>query len=211
VILRRRVEVQADQLRESEQRFRHLAQHDSLTGLPSRMVLEDRLKDAIENARRNQIGLAMLMVDLDKFKEVNDTFGHLGGDEVLRVTAERLLEAVRTTDTVVRLGGDEFVVLLPEIRDAQAAELVASTLVSSLSRPIHFAGEEVPVSASVGVETAFAGKIDTKTLMQHADAALYRAKNSGRNCFQVYAPGWEEIVEEKAREQDDTRAALPKA
>jgi diguanylate cyclase (GGDEF)-like protein len=210
-ILRRRVELQADQLRESEQRFRHLAQHDSLTGLPSRVVLEDRLKDAIENARRNQIGLAMLMVDLDKFKDVNDTFGHLGGDEVLRVTAERLLEAVRTTDTVVRLGGDEFVVLLPEIRDAQAAELVASTLVSSLSRPVHFAGLEVPVSASVGVETAFTGEIDAETLLRHADAALYRAKNRGRNCFQVFAASWDESLEEKEPKQDDTKALMPKA
>ena len=186
VVLRRRVELQADQLRESEQRFRHLAQHDTLTGLATRLVLEDRMKDAMENAHRHQSGLALLMVDLDKFKEINDTFGHQAGDEVLRVTAERLLEAVRTSDTIVRLGGDEFVVL-------------------------RFAGMGVPVSVSVGVETAFAKEMDTKALMQHADAALYRAKNCGRNCYQVFAAGWEESPQEKERERtaSDAVAAKP--
>jgi diguanylate cyclase (GGDEF)-like protein len=211
VILRKRVEVQANQLRESEQRFRHLAEHDSLTGLASRVVLEDRLEDAVESIRRNQSGLAMLIVDLDKFKEINDTFGHRAGDEVLRVTAQRLLGAVRTSDTVVRLGGDEFVVLLPELRDSHAAELVAATLVSSLSRPIRFAGLEMPVSVSVGVDTAFAGEPDTESLMQNADAALYRAKNRGRNCFQVFTPTWEESLQEKDRKEDGTKAVAPNA
>ena len=186
-ILRKRVQAQAVLLRESEQRFRHLAQHDSLTGLATRVVLEDRLKDTVEVTRRNQNGLAILMVDLDKFKEINDTFGHQGGDEVLRVTAQRLLDAVRSSDTVVRLGGDEFVVLLPEIRDSRAAELVASTVLSSLSRPVRFAGMDVPVSVSLGVEMAFGGEMDPGALMRHADAALYAAKNHGRNCLQVFA------------------------
>ena len=105
VVLRRRIELQANLLRESEQKFRHLAQHDTLTGLASRLVLEDRLKESLESARRHQSGVALLIVDLDRFKEINDTFGHQAGDEVLRVTARRLLEAVRTSDTVVRLGG----------------------------------------------------------------------------------------------------------
>lgn len=187
VILRKRVQAQAAQLRESEQKFRHLARHDSLTGLATRVVLEDRLKDAVGSPGRNQKGLVILMVDLDKFKEINDTFGHQCGDEVLCVTAQRLVDAVRSSDTVVRLGGDEFVVLLTEARDSRAAELVASTVVSSLSRPIQFSGMEVPVSVSVGVETAFGGEMDAEVLMQHADAALYRAKNSGRNCFEFFA------------------------
>jgi diguanylate cyclase (GGDEF)-like protein len=208
VILRKRVELQADQLRVSEQMFRHLAQHDSLTGLASRAVLEDRLKYAMESIRRNQTGLAMLIVDLDKFKEINDTFGHPGGDEVLCVSAERLVEAVRTSDTVVRLGGDEFVVLLPELRDAHAAELVASALVSSLSRPVRFAGMEVPVSVSVGVETCFGEQMDTETLMRHADAALYRAKKRGRNCFEVFAAGSDENFRE--REQGKAESVVPK-
>jgi diguanylate cyclase (GGDEF)-like protein len=175
------------------------------------LVLEDRLKDTIDSISRNKNGLAMLMVDLDRFKEINDTFGHQCGDEVLRVTARRLLDAVRTSDTVVRLGGDEFVVLLSEIRDARAAELVASTVVSSLSRPVHFADKEVPVTVSVGVETAFASEMDIEALMRHADAALYRAKNSGRNCFQVFAAGRIESLQEKDQGKNDAGAVVPKA
>jgi len=211
VILRRRIELQADQLRESEQRFRHLAEHDTLTGLASRLVLEDRMKDAMESARRHRNGLALLMVDLDEFKEINDTYGHQAGDEVLRVTAERLLEAVRASDTVVRLGGDEFVVLLPEIRDPNAVELVASTLVSSLSQPVRFAGNELPVSVSVGIGTAFPGEMDAKVLLRHADAALYRAKDRGRHCFQVFTAGLNESLREKERERNDAEGVIPKA
>lgn len=203
VILRRRVELQAIQLRESEQRFRHLAQHDTLTGLASRLVLEDRMKDAMESARRNRNGLALLMVDLDRFKEINDTYGHQAGDEVLRVTAERLLEAVRAGDTVVRMGGDEFVILLPDIRDPRAVELVASTLVSSLSQPVRFAGNELPVSVSVGIGTAFPGEMDAKNLLRHADAALYRAKNGGRHCFQTFSAGLDEGLREKDRKRNE--------
>jgi diguanylate cyclase (GGDEF)-like protein len=211
VILRRRVELQANLLRESEQRFRHLAQHDALTGLASRVVLKDRLKDAIESVRRHQTRLAMLMVDLDKFKDINDTFGHQAGDEVLRVTAQRLLEAVRTTDTVVRLGEDEFVILLPEIRDSGAAELVASTVVSSLWRPVRFAGLEMEVSASVGIGIAFAKEINGEALLRHADAALYKAKDRGRHCFQVFAAGWDKSINVEKQEQGVTEAVVPKA
>lgn len=210
VILRRRIELQAIQLRESEQRFRHLAQHDTLTGLASRLVLEDRMKDAIDSARRHQTGLALLMVDLDKFKEINDTYGHQAGDEVLRATAERLLEAVRASDTVVRLGGDEFVVLLSDIRDPHAVELVASTLVSSLSQPVRFAGNELPVSVSVGIGTAFPGEMDSEVLLRHADAALYRAKNGGRHCFQVFSVGLDGSFREKERGRVDAKAVVPK-
>jgi diguanylate cyclase (GGDEF)-like protein len=191
------VELQASQLRDSEQRFRHLAQHDTLTGLATRIVLRDRLKDAIEKARRHQNGLALLMVDLDKFKEVNDTYGHQAGDEVLRMTAQRMLDAVRISDTVVRLGGDEFVILLPEIRDPHDAETVAATLISSLARPIHFAGVDMPVSVSIGIGTAFAAGMDAGELMQKADIALYRAKDSGRHCFQVFEAGMSEELQEK--------------
>jgi diguanylate cyclase (GGDEF)-like protein len=211
VILRRRVELQANQLRESEQRFRHLAQHDTLTGLASRLVLEDRMKDAMDSARRHQNGLALLMVDLDKFKEINDTYGHQAGDEVLRVTAERLLEAVRVSDTVVRMGGDEFVVLLPEIRDSHAAELVASTLVSSLSVSVRFAGDELPVSVSVGIGTAFAGEMDSEELLRRADAALYLAKDLGRHCFQVFTAGLDNSLKKREREPNDTEGVAPNA
>ena len=195
VILRRRVELQAIQLRESEQRFRHLAQHDSLTGLSSRMVLEHRLKDAMDRTRHDHSGLALLMLDLDKFKTINDTYGHQAGDEVLRVTAQRLLDAVRNSDTVSRLGGDEFVVLLSEIRDPQAAELVAANVVASLSLPVPWESVLIPVSVSVGIGSAFTGATDAEEILRHADAALYHAKSGGRHRYQVYAAGDEENLQ----------------
>jgi hypothetical protein len=117
VALRKRVWRQTILLRESEERFRHMALHDALTGLATRLLLRDRLDTAVDAARRRQTGLALLMVDLDKFKDINDTFGHHAGDEVLRVTADRLLAAVRKADTVARFGGDEFVVLLADLLD----------------------------------------------------------------------------------------------
>jgi diguanylate cyclase (GGDEF)-like protein len=181
VVLRKRI-------RESEERFRHMAQHDALTGLATRLVLQDRLKVALETAKRHQTGLGLLMLDIDRFKLINDTLGHQAGDEVLRVTADRIVEAVRKSDTVARMGGDEFVVLLPDLSDSQAAESIAAKVVAALSVPVPFAGRELPVSVSVRVCSASAGDLDAEALLKSADAALYHAKASGRNCFQVFTP-----------------------
>jgi diguanylate cyclase (GGDEF)-like protein len=200
VILRRRIEQQAELLRESEGLFRHMALHDALTGLATRLLLHDRLNVALDGAKRRRTGLAVLMVDLDRFKEINDTYGHQAGDEVLRVTAIRLLGVVRKVDTVARLGGDEFVVLLPDLADPQAAERIAATIVESLAVPIPFEGREIPVSTSVGVCAAAADKFDGDAFLRNADAALYRAKDSGRNCLQVFAAGLDESHREKERE-----------
>jgi len=186
MVLRRRVEEQTILLRKSEENFRHMALHDALTGLATRLLLQDRLEAAIEAARRHKTGLALLMVDLDKFKGINDTFGHHAGDEVLRVTAIRLLEAVRKSDTVARMGGDEFVILLTDLHDPQIAERIASNIVDTLAVPIPFAGLELPVSVSVGVCSASLDELDAEALMRCADAALYQAKTSGRNRFQVF-------------------------
>ena len=193
--LRRRVEhqtallrEQAGLLRESEERFRHMALHDALTGLATRLLLQDRLDSAMEAAKRHETALALLLVDLDKFKEINDTFGHQAGDEVLRVTADRLLDAVRKIDTVARIGGDEFVVLLTDLRDPQVGEKIAAMIVRNLAAPISYAERKLPVSVSVGVCQASAGDLDADTLLKNADAALYQAKANGRNCFQVFSP-----------------------
>jgi diguanylate cyclase (GGDEF)-like protein len=187
IVLRRRVEQQTILLRESEQRFRHLALHDALTGLATRLLLQDRLSAAVETAKRHRRELALLMVDIDKFKEINDTYGHQIGDEVLRVTAFRLLEAVRKTDTVARMGGDEFVVLLPDLNDPQAAERIGTKIVEDLTVPMLIENCEVLASVSVGLCTAFAAEFDAEALLKNADAALYQAKSSGRNCLKVYA------------------------
>jgi diguanylate cyclase (GGDEF)-like protein len=202
MVLRRRMERQAKQLREqaellheqtillreSEERFRHMALHDGLTGLATRLLLQDRLSAAVETARRHQTGIALLMVDLDRFKEVNDHFGHAGGDEVLCVAADRLLDAVRKSDTVARIGGDEFVVLLTDQNDPLMAEGVAAKIVKSLAESVPFDGREIPISVSVGVCTTAIGGLETEALLKYADEALYQAKADGRNCYHVFKP-----------------------
>jgi len=188
VALRRQVARQTTLLRESEERFRHMALHDALTGLATRLLLDDRLNAAVEAARRHQSGLGLLMVDLDEFKEINDTFGHHCGDEVLRITADRLMQAVRKSDTVARMGGDEFLVLLPDLNDPLMAESIAAKIVKSLAEPILFERHEIPISVSVGVCTSAARGLDAEALLKSADDALYQAKASGRNCFHVFSP-----------------------
>ena len=136
VVLRRRIRL-------SEERFRHLAQHDTLTGLATRLVLQDRLNVALESSKRHHTGLAVLMLDLEKFKEINGTFGHRSGDEVLRATANRLSDAVRKSDAVARIGGDEFVILLPEL-EVPNVESIAAKLVLVVSVPIQFESHSVP-------------------------------------------------------------------
>ena len=186
VVLRRRVYQQTKMLRESEERFRHMAQHDALTGLPTRMLLHDRLQMALERSRRFKTLLAVLMIDLDNFKHVNDSFGHDAGDQTLRTTAERILEAIRGSDTAARMGGDEFIVLLSDIADAQEAELIADRIRTSLSRPIRATDCEIPISASIGVCTVSEGNIDAAMLLKKVDVAMYHAKARGRNCFEVF-------------------------
>jgi diguanylate cyclase (GGDEF)-like protein len=188
MVLRKRVAEQTVLLRKSEERFRHMALHNALTGLATRLLLDDRLTAAWESAKRHQTGLALLMVDIDKFKGINDSFGHQAGDEVLRVTAGRLMQAVRMSDTVARMGGDEFVVLLIDLHDPQMAERIAAKIVKSLAQPVLFAGREIPVSVSVGVGTSDAGGLDEEALLKCADDALYQAKANGRNCFYVFTP-----------------------
>jgi diguanylate cyclase (GGDEF)-like protein len=188
VVLRRRVQQKTILLLESEQRFRHMAQHDALTGLATRLVLEDRLNVALERAKRQGKGLALLMLDLDRFKEINDTYGHQVGDEVLRVTSNRIQAAVRKSDTVARMGGDEFVALLPDLSDPHLAESLAAKIVTALSAPIPFAGRDLTVSVSAGVCTALSGDLDADTLLRNTDIAMYEAKAKGRNRFEIFKP-----------------------
>jgi diguanylate cyclase (GGDEF)-like protein len=188
MVLRKRVAEQTVLLRKSEERFRHMALHDALTGLATRLLLDDRLTAAVEDARRHKTGLALLMIDIDKFKEVNDTFGHHGGDEVLRATADRLMQAVRKTDTVARMGGDEFVVLLPHMNDPLMAEGIAAKIVKSLATPVLYAECEIPISVSIGVCTSVMRGLDAEALLKSADDALYQAKAKGKNCFSVFTP-----------------------
>ena len=186
VVLRRRVDKQTSRLRESEERFRHMAQHDALTGLPTRMLLHDRLQVALDRGKRFKTSLAVLMIDLDNFKQINDSFGHHAGDQTLRTTADRLLAVIRSSDTAARMGGDEFIVLLTDIADKEEAESTAARIRAELSEPITIGNHEVPVSASIGVCSVSEGAIDASMLLRRVDLAMYQAKARGRNCFEVF-------------------------
>ncbi len=186
VILRRRVEQQTRVIRESEERFRHLAQHDSLTGLPTRTLLHDRLRSALDRANRFHTKVALLMLDLDNFKGVNDVYGHAAGDLTLCATAERVSRTVRKIDTVARMGGDEFVVLLCDLKEDREAEEIAAKIVTAMSLPILIGQRELEISVSVGVCNVPHGSVDPDQILKGADRAMYHAKAQGRNCFRAF-------------------------
>jgi diguanylate cyclase (GGDEF)-like protein len=156
------------------------ALHDTLTGLPTRALLHDRLDMALKRAARNALRGALLFVDLDRFKQVNDRHGHAAGDALLKGLAARLVEVVRASDTVARVGGDEFVVLLPEISHDNDSEQVARKLIAAAEEPVHYAGEMLSVSASVGVVEFDGAEVSADELMRRADAAMYEAKRDGK-------------------------------
>jgi len=186
IVLRRRVEQQTRELRDSRELYRHMAHHDSLTGLATRSLLHDRLQNALDRAQRFHKSIALLMLDLDKFKDINDYFGHSAGDQVLRVTAKRIRATIRKTDSVARMGGDEFIVLLNDLVDPSQAEQIAAKIVAALSEPIDVGKFQVPMSVSVGVCTVDDETLDAEVLLRRVDAAMYRAKARGRGCFQVF-------------------------
>jgi diguanylate cyclase (GGDEF)-like protein len=160
-------------------RMSHLAQHDVLTGLPNRLLLDDRLERGIVAARRNGTSLAVLFIDVDRFKRINDSLGHAVGDQVLQSLARRLRAGVRESDTVSRQGGDEFVVLLPEVSCAADAAFSADKLLAAMAAPHRIAGQELHVTASVGIAVYPADGADAESLLNEADFALLRAKARG--------------------------------
>jgi diguanylate cyclase (GGDEF)-like protein len=164
----------------------HQALHDGLTGTPNRVLLDDRLRGALAQSRRDGKHVGLLFLDLDRFKDVNDTYGHVCGDELLKEVARRLLGTVRATDTVARMGGDEFVILLTEVDGLIDAQQVAEKVLEVMRAPFEFGSARVNVSASVGV-TISHGNDDVESVLSHADRAMYRAKSSGRNRLELAA------------------------
>lgn len=174
-----------NRLREKERELEHLVRHDPLTGLANRLFLNDRIQQAIARSRRNRNSVALLMVDLDGFKQVNDAHGHAAGDELLVQIAGRLSECVRETDTVARLGGDEFVVMLENVPHPEGTTGIIEKLVARIREPVRLAAGTAQVSASIGIACCPQHAGDAEELLELADAAMYAAKAAGRNCWTV--------------------------
>jgi diguanylate cyclase (GGDEF)-like protein len=173
--------------KDAEERVRFVATHDALTSLPNRVMFGQRLDHAIAQAQRHGRRLAVLFLDLDRFKVINDTLGHESGDALLREVARRLTQSLRATDTVARLGGDEFVVLLEDLPEPLFVATVAQKIIAALGEGYVLAGREYHVTASVGASTFPDDAADAQTLLKNADMAMYRAKEQGRNTFQFYS------------------------
>ncbi|GAB0056993.1 hypothetical protein SIID45300_01311 [Candidatus Magnetaquicoccaceae bacterium FCR-1] len=169
-----------------EERMQHLAHHDLLTSLPNRMLFTEHLTHALAQATRGQEPLALMLIDLDHFKEVNDTLGHAAGDQVLITSTQRIRVCLRASDLVARMGGDEFAVILSDLADPAAAGRVAEKIVQSVSQPIDVAGEKVTVGASIGIALFPAHGDNGDALMEHADMAMYAVKERGRNGFRYF-------------------------
>src|SRR5512142_2827690 len=187
---------------------KRLAFHDALTDLPNRLLFMDRAAVAFAYARRAGTNVGVAFLDLDRFKIVNDSFGHHVGDEVLRGIAARLRECLREEDTVARMGGDEFTVVMPGLRKDEDVVKVASKLLDVFHRPLFIGGRDILVSASIGLSVYPEDGNDAETLMRNADAAMYRAKQRGGDAFQMYTAALNSHAAEELRLESRLRLAL---
>ncbi|VUD71106.1 putative signaling protein [Methylobacterium symbioticum] len=193
--------------REAERQIAHMALHDALTGLPNRVLFRERLNDQFARMPITGNAFAVLACDLDRFKAVNDTYGHPAGDALLKVIAQRLRSVLRATDTIARLGGDEFAIILGQIDGPQSAEIVAQRLIEAVERPVDLGSFVAGVGISIGIATAPEER-DADDLFKKADIALYRAKAEGRNTFRYYAPDMDAGIAGRSGLERDLRAGL---
>ena len=194
--------------RQAEERARHLADHDVLTGLPNRRLLTDRLRQALALAHRYDRGVAVMFVDLDRFKTINDTHGHVVGDRLLVAMGERLNGVLREGDTVARVGGDEFVVVLPDVGKDRDAAVVARKILEGLSAPLCVDGIDLRVTPSIGVAVAPGDGNEPDVVLRNADAAMYEAKAAGRNNFHFYAEAAHQAANRSFSLESELRLAL---
>jgi diguanylate cyclase (GGDEF)-like protein/PAS domain S-box-containing protein len=195
----------------TEETIRNLAYHDPLTGLPNRLLFNDRLTQAIERARRTRQQLAVMIVDLDRFKLINDSLGLASGDQVLRMVGERLVGTVRKSDTVARLGGDDFLLLLPGIDGAENAAKVAQKLLDAFVPALRIDGQELHIAASLGITLYPHDGEDAETLIRNADTALYRAKEHTRGSYQFYTTDMNATAFERLVLETQLRKALDRS
>lgn len=205
VTVRRKVEAQ---LLEKQQHLDHLAHHDQLTGLPNRLYLAAHLPGAIEEARRTSVVLAVLFLDLDRFKHINDSRGHETGDKLLKAVAQRIRATVRNEDLVVRMGGDEFIVVLKCVRTSEQVHETASRINEALSAPVPVDGRPIVTTVSIGVSLYPRDGADMGELLRHSDTAMYQAKDRGRNNFQLFSPVMDRKLKERMAIETSLRNAL---
>ncbi|HEX6363778.1 MAG TPA: EAL domain-containing protein, partial [Albitalea sp.] len=192
----------------TERTIHYMAHHDALTGLPNRRLMQDRLNQAIMAARRKQRHVAVLFLDLDRFKVVNDTLGHDTGDFILKDVARRLSGCVREVDTVSREGGDEFVVILPDLERPEHARVVADKILKELSRPVEIGGQEIHVTPSIGISHYPNDATDVQQLLKHADNAMYQAKDAGRNTIRFFTNDLNFLLSKRLEVESRLRKAL---
>jgi diguanylate cyclase (GGDEF)-like protein/PAS domain S-box-containing protein len=193
--------------KQAELRIRYMALHDTLTGLPNRILLEDRLGQAIALAGRNQKSVAVLMLDVDRFKNVNDSFGHFVGDRLLEEVSRRLQATLRESDIVARLGGDQFVVGIPLVAASHDIEIIAQKVLATLGEPFHIQGNSVRIGGSIGISMYPADGESPGTLLQFADAAMYQAKEKGRGSYSFFTPELTEATRRRQKLENDLHQA----
>jgi diguanylate cyclase (GGDEF)-like protein/PAS domain S-box-containing protein len=194
--------------RQAELKIEHMAHHDALTGLANRVQLYDRLEQALAQPAHGRM-VAVHHLDLDRFKAVNDTFGHHAGDGLLKVVASRLRELVRASDTIARIGGDEFVIVQSPISEPSEATLLAERVIAAMAEPFEIDGHQSAAGASVGIAVSPGDGDDSETLLRNADLALYRAKEDGRGTFRFFESGMDEHMQRRRSMEQDMRRALP--
>jgi diguanylate cyclase (GGDEF)-like protein/PAS domain S-box-containing protein len=191
-----------------EEKIWHQANFDFLTGLPNRIMFQDRLSQSIKRARRDDKKFAILLIDLDQFKDVNDTLGHDKGDELLIETSNRIRLCVRESDTVARLGGDEFIIILSELSYLSGVETVAQNIIDSLAKPFHLGENTAYISASIGITLYPKDSSESVNLIKNADQAMYAAKKQGRNSFHFFTPLMQQAAQQRMALAHDLRDAI---
>ncbi|MCC6271234.1 MAG: diguanylate cyclase, partial [Microbacteriaceae bacterium] len=197
-----------EKLQYSLERLEHLAQHDALTGLPNRLLIQDRLRQAILQAGQTGQMVAVLCFDLDRFQRINDTFSHSAGDQLLLSVAERLKETIRQDESISRLGGDEFAVMIPSLKEPQAAVRSAQMLLRSLEEPFEKDGHELFLTASIGISFYPIDGEDFQALLKNAYSAMYEAKEQGKNTFHLYTPALNVAAFERLALENSLRRAI---
>jgi diguanylate cyclase (GGDEF)-like protein/PAS domain S-box-containing protein len=192
----------------TERTIHYMAHHDALTGLPNRRLMQDRLTQAIMAARRKQRHVAVLFLDLDRFKVVNDTLGHDTGDFILKDVARRLVSCVREVDTVSREGGDEFVIILPDLDVPESARVVADKILKELARPVEIGGHEIHITPSIGISHYPNDATDVNQLLKHADNAMYQAKDAGRNTVRFFTNDLNFLLSKRLEIESRLRKAI---